>query len=50
MKKGNCPYCGSSNCMLGMNDFFGKKKQVKIAHKQKANTTKSNEARKHNED
>lgn len=22
---GNCPYCGSPNCNLGMNDFFEKK-------------------------
>lgn len=29
MKTGNCPYCGSSNCKLGMSDFFSKKKKVK---------------------
>lgn len=25
MKTGNCPYCGSSSCSLGMSDFFDKK-------------------------
>lgn len=25
-KKGNCPYCGSSSCKLGMSDFIGKGK------------------------
>lgn len=24
-QSGNCPYCGSSSCGLGMSDFIGKK-------------------------